>query len=255
MKIDFNYKKMLQLRGIPLVLAGTVLFTGLTGCSKRAECEVDGDHAHLYTSEEGYRAWYNEEYLEYGGYNRNDEYISLDDEEVKLNKFLAKKDLIRLDENLDTILSKTEDNQDYVEYRYSYKKRVLRPIGKSLMYMTVTRYSWTSDPNHSGLTGETRNCHYVYQGCNVYKDEHGDYVVIPSEEVDDVKDLIGKYEYVRKEYSKVIDLESGEEVNYEDGPEDENELEEENNATNQSYESKIEVGPKLVKTYENKGLN
>lgn len=246
--LNMNLKKMMELRGIPLALAATVLVTGLTGCSEKVDCDVEGDHAHLYTSEEGYSAWYNKEYLEYDGYSRHDEYITLTKEDKELNKFLDKKDLIRLDDNLDVILSETENNNDYVEYRYSYKKWVTRLVGKVPMRRKVTRYAWTTDPNHAGLTGESRVCHYVYQGCNVYKDEYGKYVVVPSEEVDDIEDLVGRYEYVRKTYSKVVNLEDKKEVDYEDGP-DENEIYDE--VTKQSYttSSEYESGPKLVKTY------
>ena len=244
--LKINLGEFIGRRGVALVLAGTML-AGLTGCGKKAECEVEGDHAHLYTSEEGYSAWYDKEYLVYDGYNRQDEYVPLTKEEKELNKFLDKKDLIRLDENLDTILSDTENNHDYVEYRYRYKKWVTRMMGKIPRRVRVTRYAWTTDPNHAGLTGESRVCHYVYQGCNVYKDEYGKYVVVPSDEVDDIGELVGSYEYVRKTYSKVVNLEDKKEVDYEDGP-DENELYDD--VAEQSYttSSEHESGPKLVKT-------
>ncbi|MDE5888922.1 MAG: hypothetical protein K2H20_02770, partial [Bacilli bacterium] len=218
---NLNLKKMVRLRGVPIALAATVLATSLTGCGKKAECSVEGDHAHLYTNEQGYEAYYNKEYLTYEGYERQEEYIPLTDEDLALYKFLDKKDLISLDDNLDVILAQQEQNQDYIEYRYSYKKRVTRMVGKVPTRRTVTRYSWTSDPNHSGLTGETRLCHYVYQACNVYKDEYGKYVVVPSEEVDDIRDLVGEYTYVRKIFYKVINLENNLELDYEDGPDDE----------------------------------
>lgn len=247
---DINFKKMIRLRGVPLALVATVLATSLTGCGKKAECNVEGSHAHLYTNEAGYEAYYNKEYLTYDGYERHDEYIPLTEEEVALYKFLDKKDLISLEDNLDVILTQQEQNHDYIEYRYKYKRRVPMRVGKVTTFRTVTRYSWTSDPNHANLTGETRLCHYVYQACNVYIDEHGKYVVIPSEEVDDIRDLVGEYTYVRKVYYKVINLENNLELDYEDG-QDPDEVSKEN-ATTQSYTTdsvEYAEGPKLAKSY------
>lgn len=249
-KIDINFKKLIELRGVPLTLAATILVTGLSGCSKKAECDVDNEHAHLYINEGGYIAWYDKEYLEYDGYTRQDEYIPLDEDNSELIKFLDKKDLISLDDNLDVILSETEKNHDFVEYRYSYREKITRWVGKVPMKRWVTRYSWTRDANHDDLTGEVRTCHYVYQGCNVYKDDSNKYVVIPSDEVDDIKDLIGNYKYVRKNYYKVVSLNDGKEIDYEDGPNKSKEHSDMYEATEQNIISdEFEGGPRLVKTY------
>lgn len=249
--LDLNVKKMVKMRGIPLALAVSILATGLTGCGKKAECEVEGNHAHLYTNEEGFNTYYIKEYLNYNGYDRQDEYISLEDKDVELYKFLDKKDLIGLVDNLDLVLCQQEQNQDYIEYRYSYNKKVTRLVGKVPVRRTVTRYSWTSDPNHAGLTGETRVCHYVYQGFNVYKDEYGKYVVIPSEYVDDINELVGNYTYIKQAFYKIINIEDNKELDYEDGPDDNEEYVDDNVQT-QSFESgsiEYENGPKLVKSY------
>ncbi len=248
---NLNLKKMVRLRGVPIALTATVLATSLTGCGKKAECDISGSHAHLYTNEEGYEAYYNKEYLTYDGYERQEDYIPLTEEEVALYKFLDKKDLISLEDNLDVILAEQEQNTDYIEYRYSYKRRIPMRVGKVTTFRTVTRYSWTSDPNHINLTGETRLCHYVYQACNVYKDENGKYVVIPSECVDDIGDLVGDYTYVKKVFYKVINLENNLELDYEDG-QDPNEEVSKSNATTQSYTTnsvEYAEGPKLVKNY------
>lgn len=249
---NLNLKKMVKLRGVPLALAATVLATSLTGCGKKAECDVEGDHAHLYTNEEGYEAYYNKEYLTYDGYERQEEYIPLTEEEVSLYKFLDKKDLISLDDNLDTILAQQEQNQDYVEYRYSYRKTIRRKVGKVWTHRVVTRYSWTSDPNHENLTGETRLCHYLYQACNVYKDEYGKYVVIPSEEVDDISELVGNYTYVKKVFYKVVNIENNLELDYEDGQDPKDEVSK-SDTLEQGYTAKSNVvyaeGPKLIKSY------
>ena len=171
--MKLNLEKMIKLRGLPIVLAATVMAIGLTGCGKKAECNIEGSHAHLYTNEQNFIRYIDKEYLSYEGYERQDDYIALSKEEAELRKFEDKKDLLRIDENIDVIKALQEQNKDYIEYRYSYRKTIRRKVGKVWTHRRVTRYSWTSDPNHSNLTGETRLCHYVYQACNVYIDEHG----------------------------------------------------------------------------------
>lgn len=44
-----NVKKFLSLSCVGLVLVGS-----LTGCGKKADCNGNGSHAHLYKNEKGY---------------------------------------------------------------------------------------------------------------------------------------------------------------------------------------------------------
>lgn len=243
--LKVNFDKMFGLRGVSLVLVGGLLVGGLTGCSKKIDCNINGDHAHLYTNEEGMERYVAKEYEGYEGFTRQDEYVPLTEDEVALYKFLDKKDLVSLNDNLEFLLAQQEQNHDYIEYRYSYRKKVTRMVGKVPMKKIVTRYSWTADPNHPDLTGETRVCHYVYQGFNVYKDDRGRYVAIPSEEVDDTNQLIGKYAYVKVCYCKIVDLNTGLVVNYEDGQEESYDAVKQSAVTNE-----IQGKPKvLAKTY------
>ena len=53
-------------------------------------------------------------------------------------------------------------------------------------YIPQIRYSWTTNKDRSGLTGETRICHYVYTAYKIEKDEFGKFVLIPSEDVEDL---------------------------------------------------------------------
>lgn len=198
-----NVKKIIELRGLPLVLASTLALTGLAGCSKKADCDVKEMHAHLYTNEDGLQRYCVSEQVSYEGYERQEEAIPLTEEEASLHKFLAKKDFIKLEDNLDVILAKQSQNQDYVEYEY-WDTMPGGPMGMPIINQV---YDWTSDPSHENLTGETRFCHYVYQAYNVMKDEHGKWVVIPSEQVDDIRDLIGEYDYVKTVSYETVVLE------------------------------------------------
>lgn len=257
-----NLGKSLSLRGVSLVLATTVMMTGLSGCGKKAECDIKGDHAHLYTNEQNFSRYINKEYLSYEGYERQEDYKVLSEDEKKLCKFEDKKDLLRIDENIDAIAAVQEQNHDYIEYRYAYT--YLMPIphhvrsGKTsytyFTYIPVTHHSWTSNPEHSRLTGEQRRCHHVYQACNVVIDENGKYVVVPSDYVDDIFSLNGEYTYIKESFCKVIDAEYGYDLDYEDGVEDDPDLIDEDavvedNTVTQSYNTQefYGTGAKLVK--------
>lgn len=245
------------------MLAATTMSVSLSGCGKKAECDIQGDHAHLYTNETGYVRYIDKEYLSYEGYERSDEYVPISADEVDLYKFEDKRNLLKIEENAEVIEMVQNQNQDYIEYRYAYT--YLMPIphyvstGKTrtvfFTYIPTTHYSWTIDANHSRLTGEQRRCHHVYQACNVVKDEKGKYVIVPSEYVDNLFDLNGEYTYIMEKFCKVVDAEYGYDLDYEDGVEDDPDLVQEEevteeNVVTQSYttsNSHVESQKKLVK--------
>lgn len=218
MSYKINVKKFLSLSGVVLVLVGS-----LTACAKKADCNVIGSHAHLYRDEAGYVRYIDKEYLDYEGYSREDYYVDIKGQE-ELYRFLDKKDLMKIDDNLELILATQEKNKNFVEYRYAYTYMLPIPhterAGKYIItyytYVPVTKYSWTSDPNHSRLTGETRECHYVYVAYKVVQDEDGNYFLFSSDCVDDITDIKEEYPYIKKVYSKVVTLD-GKEADYEDG--------------------------------------
>ena len=76
MNIKFNIKKLFGVRGVSFVLAIAALPAMLTGCGKKADCDISGKHAHLYRSTSGYVRYIDKEYLTYEGYDRQDDYIS-----------------------------------------------------------------------------------------------------------------------------------------------------------------------------------
>ena len=84
MSLNVNVKKFLSLSGVVLVLVGS-----LSGCGKKADCNVNGSHAHLYKNEKGYVRYIDKEYLTYEGYARNEEYKDIEGSE-ELYKFLDK---------------------------------------------------------------------------------------------------------------------------------------------------------------------
>ena len=138
--MKLNLEKMIKLRGLPIVLAATVMAIGLTGCGKKAECNIEGSHAHLYTNEQNFIRYIDKEYLSYEGYERQDDYIALSKEEAELRKFEDKKDLLRIDENIDVIKALQEQNKDYIEYRlvkYGHIEELLDILGQVILIILI----------------------------------------------------------------------------------------------------------------------
>ena len=224
--------KMLNLRGVALALVVSTATTGLAGCGKKSDCSIDEYHAHKYVDEDGYIRYIDKEYLSYDGYDWSEDYVSLSKDQRKLYDFLDEKKLLKIEDNLDNIMKKQEENVDFIEYRYEYDYLLPIPqtttIGNvtsvSYIYVLTTHHSWTTDPNHKGLTGEQRLCHYVYEAYKIEKDDKGKFVLIPSSEVDDLTTVMDEYPYIKEKYYKTVDISSGKDLDYEDMKEDDPEL-------------------------------
>lgn len=228
MKIKFNINGLIGKRGVALALA-LVSATTLAGCEKKADCDIGSSHLHKYVNTEGYIRYIDKEYLKYEGYEWTSDYIEATKEDIKTRELMDKKDLLRIDENLETIKNIQQANSDFLEYRYSYIFLQSIPHifsnGKmtftTFTYVPVTHYSWTNDSEHSNLTGEKRLCHYMYRAYKIEIDEKGREVLIPSEYVDDITKVMDEYPYIKKDYYKIFNAELDCEVDYEDGPEEE----------------------------------
>lgn len=240
MNININSKKLNALRGVTFALVLSLPLS-LTGCGEKADCNINGSHAHMYRSNIGFTKYIEDEHLKHEGYDRYDDYINIEGQE-DLYDFLKKKDLMKIDDNLEVIKSTQDSLEDYTEYRYTYTYMQPVPhttkIGKTTTvyytYIPMIRYSWTKDPNHSRLTGETRLCHYVYVAYKVEKNDKGKYVLIPSPYTDDVTTIKDEYSYIKKNFYKIVN-EYGKEVDYEDGQEEDMSEEEKQRA--QDYDS------------------
>ncbi len=260
MNIKFNFNKLNCLRGVALALALSTPFA-LTGCGKKADCNVSGSHAHLYQNESGYIRYIDKEYLTYEGYSRSDEYVSIEGEE-DLYKFLDKKDLMRIDDNLELIQQVQEEQTDYTEYRYRYTymqpiphtRRIGKVTTTYFTYIPHTRYSWTSNPNRSRLTGETRVCHHVYVAYKIEKNEKGKYVLIPSPDVEDLTTVMDEYPYVKKTFYKVVTMD-GKEADYEDGKQEDLSPDEQKRADEYDAKNGVEESVQPQAYTEEKGMS
>ena len=47
---------------VPIALSGTLVVTGLTGCGKKMDCDIEDEHMHKYVSEEGFETYKEGEY-------------------------------------------------------------------------------------------------------------------------------------------------------------------------------------------------
>lgn len=137
---------------------------------------------------------------------------------------------------MDYIKSLESKYEDFTEYRYyyAYVKSHLRMVGSTHYhsYTTEIGYSWTRDPNHDNLTGETRNVHYVFHGYELNKNKKGNYSFTKSKYYDNINEFLLECEYMRNEYVyvyggnyetenfyKAYDGHYGVELQYEDGDE------------------------------------
>ena len=222
--LKINWKKMLAMAGISIVLLTTA------GCSKKADCNVPTYHAHRYVNQETQMTRFvDKEYLSYEGYERQEDYVTITENERRLYQFFDKKNLLRIDDNIEAIINAQANNQDFIEYRYAYTYLMPIPIvhsnGKTttvtFMYVPQTHYSWTTNPNHSRLTGETRLCHYEYTSYRIDIDEKGNYILVPGNEKQNIIATRDEYPYILEKFYKIVNLADGYEVDYEDMENDE----------------------------------
>ena len=216
-------------RALLVAMSAGIAF-GFTGCGKKSDCEITKYHLHRY-EKEGIVRYLPIEDLEYWGYQWTDTIEYEDESEKGLHEFEKKKGLIRIEDNIEYLKEQEECNTDYIEYRYSYI--YLMPIphvvksGKTTItyftYMPIIHHSWTSDPEHRRLTGETRVCHHMYVGYRVEKDEKGKLILIESPKVDSIFDIQEDYPYFKEDYTKIVGLSDHEELDYENSEDDDEE--------------------------------
>lgn len=191
---------------LSLLLAATMLLS-TSGCSKKADCNINTSHAHKYTNDEGYTKYLISENIKYKNYNRNNDYIELNEKDIELFKFLKDNNVLRIEDNIDKIkeLKEKYSKYDHVEYEYKYRTTSFIYTGKTMVPVHHTHYSWTLDNSDNRLTGNKRYCHYTFYKVNVLKDDKGKYVIIPSEYNDEILDDDPNYPYIKQDFCVVYD--------------------------------------------------
>ncbi len=212
-----------------MIVAGTLIITMsfpfVAHALRTSDCDINGDHAHLYMDPDTkIERYIDSEYYENNGLIRLEDYKMISEEEAQELKFMNKYDLFRIDQNIEQLQLIEEMQKDQKEYRYNYKETVhwSTPIkmgkGWSVIHHSkdVDKYSWTTNKNEN-LTGEERDVHYMYYAYKVVHDENGKTHLEQSELVNDLSELSPEYKYISRDFYKTVDPLTHEVLDYEDG--------------------------------------
>lgn len=199
-----NIKSLLTMKGTLLTILATTTAFSLTGCGQKAQCDVLELHAHRYTNRDGYTRYITSEKFIDNKYQRHDDYIILDESELENLEFANKKDLLKIEDNLDIIDEITNSQKDFIQYEYE------QAVSNGKFVMMEKRY--TTDPNHKKLTGEKAIGHYVYMAYGIELDEKGNKCLISSGKVDDLSTVKDRYPYIKEEFFEVENREYNEEL-------------------------------------------
>lgn len=214
------------------IVAGALVPLVLSGCSKKYECGVEGHHLHKYVKNNGLvRYEENENEIDSLGFKKTDDYVLVDkrDYAPNLYKFEYDNDLMLIDENIDYLYSfGTTYPTTFKEYEYVYNKTYTcyddNGVPSNKLYQCL---SWTSDSDHDGLTGKSRDCYYEYMAYRIVREKDSKiYHVESSEATTDILDIIknkNEYPYVKVNFYRVLDTKTDNMVSYSiDGMEEPN---------------------------------
>ncbi len=220
---------MSKLKLYASAILGTFLIaSGLFGCEKNVDCDINYDHAHAYSNANGITRYIKSERENVGDFSWTNQTRSLDKDDEKLLKFLNKNDLYAFIDNkeyLDLIKSQT---QPHIEYEYKYQATVIKhyldgkdgiitysSIGMKThidydgdtvietypnipVYGTEERTDFTSDPNHENLTGNASDVYYQYTAYKVISDYNGKLSIEKSLPMTDIYELEYTYNYFKE---------------------------------------------------------
>ena len=205
----------------------TILPLLLTGCGK-SNCDLVEDHLHKYRKDACLvRYEDNESLTDKDGFSWSDEVLYVNDAENKyFYSHLYDEGLISIDDNIDYLYSFGISNIDsFTEYRYKvYKQSGFYDSDGNYHDVSYYCHGWTTNPNHSNLTGEERKCHFEYTAYNLYIDEYGDYCIDESDTTSDIMNIINnrdKFPYVKVDFYKTIDERTDKKAKYEQYDQDE----------------------------------
>ena len=202
-----NFKLTKRIASIYL-LSTTITLSSLSGCVKKMDCDIQYDHAHKYVSDEGFYMYKDSEYETKDGMSWTNNITYLNNEIETLDKF----DLLKIDDNIEALEEDISKDTPYIEYQYRYTYYKRTQIGKTHVTTTRTSYRYTTDKNHSGLTGKVRDVNYKYRAYKIVTSKKGKQKIEESELVDDITTIKDEYPYFKlsdykeKIYSKQYEL-------------------------------------------------
>lgn len=219
MKIKFNEKKMKKLVGSSLVL---MMGLPMVACSEKSNCNIKEYHAHKYVNpKNGMIRYIDKEYLEYEDYEWQEDYKVLENGDKDKMKYIDKKDLLAIKDNLDLIENITKKHEDFIAYEYSYEYTVSVPhvikVGKtyvtSYSHHKKIGYSLTRNPEHENLTGKQIQCHYMYEAYRIKRNNKGKYELVSSGLVDNLAKVMKEYPYINENFYTILDVKN-EQIDY-----------------------------------------
>lgn len=203
----FKIDKKFSMRLSALSLAGFIFITGLAGCSKKADCDIKEEHAHVYIDEDSMlkRYYQSEALVNNYGEKRTEDYILLDNNEIEQ---ICSNKLYVTDENLDSLQkiidSKQPKREEHI-YSYIYGPYygwgwgINAANGKSeysykLRYGNHWEYVWKEIPLDELTDNKVRDITYEFK---FYKfDENGNLI---SKTFKSLQDIEEGYNYFYKD--------------------------------------------------------
>lgn len=193
-------QKDVSKRVIPYAL---ILSMILTGCGKKSDCEIPSRHVHRYTKQVTedieIEKYLDNEHLNVHGYDWNEEYIEITQEDEQLYKVLNSHDLFEGANNWDYLYNVMASHHDYLMFYYEYWTTETYTTTDSdgnveIHTRQVYHDGWHKNPYDSDNTGKTRLYHHRYYGYRIVF-ENGKYKVEKSQAVDDIRSIINDYPY------------------------------------------------------------
>ena len=183
-------------------LATLLLSSALTLSGCKANCDVEGQHAHLYTYK------YENEYLisQYivseekyiNGLTRQDYYKFVDDEEAKKLNFISDNSncLLKIDKNKGYVKYITKNCTNYYDYECSFT--TYRVYNSNSPAIPVENTYYSKDPYNEDCTGRKRLHYYTFYGYNLQLNSNGEYELIRSKEYYTMDEVVKNCEYIPK---------------------------------------------------------
>lgn len=183
---------MKKTRNLKVYAAGVLLLATLattTGCTKTMDCSIELDHAHKYSNAYGIETYRNSEKEHIGDLYWIEDTVPINDEINIMTKY----NLVRIDENVETLEKLMTEQSTYQEYQYKYT--YYTRVGK--VTVPHTGRKWTTNEDHGRLTGNIRDVSYSYYSYKTYIDEKGKVQLERSEFADNIYENAAEYPYMK----------------------------------------------------------
>ena len=193
---------------IPYALAATLV---LSGCEK-AECENPTRHVHRYTKEISkeitLETYFESEKITKEGYDWTKNILTANSKDVDFYNILDKNNLISAKKNWDYLYHVMSNHFDYLMFYYEYTTTEISYTtdangNQQMILEDVQKNDWHNNPWDSDNTGKTRVYHHRYFAYRVI-DEEGILKIEKSPLVDDIREVLDEYPYIKEECSELV---------------------------------------------------